>query len=752
MIENLFTFVRTLGNQRIEGKKFFVTQVGVLGTLSDSTNSVGTTGKVLSSTGSGVEWISVGSSNVADLDDLSDVIITTASTGQLLRFNGTSWVNWTPNFLTAYGSLNDLSDAVITSPATGQLLRYNGTNWVNWTNNFLTTSANLNDLANVSVAGSSDGQILRYNAGTGLWIADDEGETQIPTLQQVTNVGNTTTTGITAGSFTTTGAISGGNITGTKVTTPTVEFNGVVSTNSVEQVDQGDPNPNVFYAKWNGNVQFTVNGDGYAIARTGYKVTGATGGFLKANGTIDTNTYLTSYTETQTLDAVTDLGSTTTNIITVGGVTVSAGGSVTSPIVYSPTLWSVNGPIRIMADEVGSLQPTQGDPANPAIYFEWMEGPLGHIDTDGKITLNGFKTPTGTSSGFLKADGSIDTNTYLTSVAPYALDDLTDVNASNPQGGEFLKFDDATGEWINASIPVPTLDSVTDAGNTTTNTIKVGGATSPYFLLDVEAGVTEEIGMISWDSQNGTAKVTLTDEVSLQVGQEQHWYVKNMSGAVIPNGTVVMAVGTEGASGHIRVAPMIADGTVSHKYVLGVSTADIENGFFGYATTFGKVRNLDTSMFPEGAILYCDPINAGGLTDIQPVAPNLDIPIAFVARSQASTGILAVRVNTGFTLGELHDVDVESAVDGNVLTAELDGVTNTIVWKPKAVPSTDKHYTHTQGSASATWTITHNLGKNPSISAVDSAGTEVIGEVYYVSLNQLIVYFTEPFSGKAYLN
>ena len=125
-MENFSTFVRTLGTQFVRGKKFFTTQIGVLGLLTDNTGSAGTAGKVLSSTGSGVQWITIGggSSNVADLDDLTDVIITTASSGQLLRFNGTSWVNWTPNFLTAYGSLNDLSDVTLTTPLNGARLIY----------------------------------------------------------------------------------------------------------------------------------------------------------------------------------------------------------------------------------------------------------------------------------------------------------------------------------------------------------------------------------------------------------------------------------------------------------------------------------------------------------------------------------------------------------------------------------------------------------------------------------------------------
>lgn len=61
-------------------------------------------------------------------------------------------------------------------------------------------------------------------------------------------------------------------------------------------------------------------------------------------------------------------------------------------------------------------------------------------------------------------------------------------------------------------------------------------------------------------------------------------------------------------------------------------------------------------------------------------------------------------------------------------------------------------YTHTQSSPSTTWTITHNLGYHPSVTVVDSAQTVVIGDVTYVSDNQLIVSFSVPFGGKAYLS
>lgn len=64
----------------------------------------------------------------------------------------------------------------------------------------------------------------------------------------------------------------------------------------------------------------------------------------------------------------------------------------------------------------------------------------------------------------------------------------------------------------------------------------------------------------------------------------------------------------------------------------------------------------------------------------------------------------------------------------------------------------DLNYTHDQAIASAVWTITHNLGKNPSVTVVTSAGDEVEGTTHYIDSNTLEVTFSAPFGGKAYLN
>jgi len=49
------------------------------------------------------------------------------------------------------------------------------------------------------------------------------------------------------------------------------------------------------------------------------------------------------------------------------------------------------------------------------------------------------------------------------------------------------------------------------------------------------------------------------------------------------------------------------------------------------------------------------------------------------------------------------------------------------------------------------WDITHTLGGFPSVSIVDTANTVVFGMVTYVDEGHLVLTFSAPFSGKAYL-
>jgi hypothetical protein len=61
----------------------------ITGTLTAG-GGVGTNGQVLASTGSGVQWITNTASN---LDSLTDVVINSPASDQVLKYNGSVWVN-----------------------------------------------------------------------------------------------------------------------------------------------------------------------------------------------------------------------------------------------------------------------------------------------------------------------------------------------------------------------------------------------------------------------------------------------------------------------------------------------------------------------------------------------------------------------------------------------------------------------------------------------------------------------------------
>jgi len=93
-----------------------------------------------------------------------------------------------------------------------------------------------------------------------------------------------------------------------------------------------------------------------------------------------------------------------------------------------------------------------------------------------------------------------------------------------------------------------------------------------------------------------------------------------------------------------------------------------------------------------------------------------------------------------------------------MLTAKADGthtVVAEVVWDGTDVTIRDRkvvtEYLHTQGSASAAWTIDHNLGRKPSVDVIDSGGTVWMCEVQHTNDNSCVVRFGYAFSGTARL-
>jgi hypothetical protein len=109
------------------------------------------------------------------LEDLTNVLITSPASGQVLKYNGTNWTNSTD--LTGGSSISDISDipgVSISNLQSGQVLTYNGFDWVNDDIEGTGTISSIGLIQDVSITNVQAGQVLKYNGVD--WVnAEDEG-------------------------------------------------------------------------------------------------------------------------------------------------------------------------------------------------------------------------------------------------------------------------------------------------------------------------------------------------------------------------------------------------------------------------------------------------------------------------------------------------------------------------------------------------------------------------------------------------
>jgi hypothetical protein len=148
------------------------------------------------------------------------------------------------------------------------------------------------------------------------------------------------------------------------------------------------------------------------------------------------------------------------------------------------------------------------------------------------------------------------------------------------------------------------------------------------FNTNLQDGFEE--GELGWNSNDGTLDLGLGNGIVLQIGQENHMYMK--ADVNIINGRVIKSTGGVGGSEHMKADYALS--TEESKYIVGVSTQAITLGDFGYVTTFGVVRGIDLSYISGiavGDILYLKPnTTTGELTNIKPTAGHSKTPIAMV--------------------------------------------------------------------------------------------------------------------------
>lgn len=200
---------------------------------------------------------------------------------------------------------------------------------------------------------------------------------------------------------------------------------------------------------------------------------------------------------------------------------------------------------------------------------------------------------------------------------------------------------------------------------TSLSAISGGISTADYLDLDTSAAPAAAVGRLAWDPTYGTPTTGFSGgNVSCGIGLQTYAYVRNAEASPIAKGQPVYLYQATGNRASVKLAYNTSDATSAK--TLGLAAEAISPGADGYVITQGVLAGINTGAYAEGNTLYLG-ATAGTLTATKPQAPNHLVYIGVVERANAGNGQIYVRPQNGYELDELHDVQINSLADLDVL-------------------------------------------------------------------------------------
>ena len=370
-----------------------------------------------------------------------------------------------------------------------------------------------------------------------------------------------------------------------------------------------------------------------------------------------------------TLQEVTDEGATTTNDITISKETGTSFIQVANnDNTLTLQVESVNGSLIELND------------TNNNNYGSLSCGELlmtsGNSSENIQLNSNYLSIQSASVKPLIELNGTDGTLTGSVQIKT----DLIDGNYTQQlpdKSGTFAMLDDVTG--------VPYTGATEDL-----NLGEFGLLTGNIEFDNTPTNIPTGAGSMVWNDTDGTVDLKLKGgNVTLQVGQENVIRVVNKTATNInlleANYQAVRVTGAQGQRLKVDLAQATTDALSAE--TIGLVTETINNNQEGFITTSGLIRNVNTTgslqseTWADGDILYLSPTTAGQVTKVKPTAPNHLVIIGYVVSAHATQGSIFVKVDNGYELNELHNVNITSETNNQLLAY----TSATDIWENKNI-------------------------------------------------------------------
>ncbi len=201
------------------------------------------------------------------------------------------------------------------------------------------------------------------------------------------------------------------------------------------------------------------------------------------------------------------------------------------------------------------------------------------------------------------------------------------------------------------------------------NTLVARSASSTFSISGIDFDVTSvaplAVGRLQWSPTYGTPEIGLIGgNVTSQIGQHNHIYVRNEEGSPLVRGDVVYLFGALGDRVSVKKASSTTE--ISSAKTLGIVAEPIPTNEFGFITHFGIQDKLNLSDYSTGDMLWLSS-SAGKFTSIEPIAPENSVLLGVVTRAIAGNGQMFVTISNGLELDELHNVRIVDVTDKDII-------------------------------------------------------------------------------------